>query len=220
MGAASLDSGVFVRSMASRGAHGGLSEASLDVADVLEACGMQRVIVETVGVGQTEADVALGVDTVVLVLVPESGDSIQMLKSGLAELADVIVVNKCDRPGAEALRADVEFALDTRGADEWRPPVLLTDSLKGLGIESLVESIEGHWKYMVSRGQTAANRRARLRRRILELAESRLRRWLRENPDALRFVERRLSEGATDATRIAEELLKELAIPLQRGAEI
>jgi LAO/AO transport system kinase len=111
-----LDSGVFIRSMATRGSSGGIAIATCEVADLMDAFGFERVVIETVGVGQAELDIAQGVDTTVVVLVPESGDSIQTLKAGLMEIADVFVVNKADRPGAERLRQDIEVALSlTRG---------------------------------------------------------------------------------------------------------
>jgi LAO/AO transport system kinase len=120
MEAVSLDPGVFIRSMASRGSHGGLATTTAEVADVLEAFGFDRVIIETVGVGQTELDVARTADTTVLVLVPESGDGIQALKAGVMEIADVFVVNKGDRPGADNLRQELQVMLGIRRGNAFR----------------------------------------------------------------------------------------------------
>lgn len=115
MESVALDPGVYIRSLATRGSLGGISSATRAVADVLDAFGFDRIIIETVGVGQSELDVARAADTTVVILVPESGDSIQALKAGLMEIADVFVVNKADRPGAERVRNDIELMLGMRG---------------------------------------------------------------------------------------------------------
>ncbi|HZI21999.1 MAG TPA: methylmalonyl Co-A mutase-associated GTPase MeaB [Gemmatimonadales bacterium] len=120
MESVSLDPQVFIRSMATRGAHGGLATTTEEVADLLEAFGFARILVETVGVGQTELDIARSADTTVLVLVPESGDAIQTLKAGVMEIADVYVVNKSDRPGADKLRQEVEVMLGLRRGNAFR----------------------------------------------------------------------------------------------------
>src|SRR3989442_6354969 len=120
MESASLDPHVFIRSMATRGAHGGLATTTEEVADLLEAFGFARILVETVGVGQTELDIARSAETTVLVLVPESGDGIQTLKAGVMEIADVYVVNKSDRPGADKLRQEVEVMLGIRRGNAFR----------------------------------------------------------------------------------------------------
>jgi LAO/AO transport system kinase len=117
MEAIALDPGIFIRSMATRGSLGGLASSTRDVTDVLDAFGLDRVIIETVGVGQTELDVARVADTTVVVLVPESGDSIQTLKAGLMEIADIFIVNKSDRPGSDRLRNELELMLGMRGGD-------------------------------------------------------------------------------------------------------
>ncbi|HUL04441.1 MAG TPA: methylmalonyl Co-A mutase-associated GTPase MeaB [Gemmatimonadales bacterium] len=120
MEAASLDTGVFIRSMATRGTHGGLATTTEEVADLLEAFGFDRILIETVGVGQTELDIAGTADTTMLVLVPESGDAIQTLKAGVMEIADVYVINKSDRPGADKLRQEVEVMLGIRRGNAFR----------------------------------------------------------------------------------------------------
>src|SRR5438046_6791162 len=125
MESVALDPGVFIRSMATRGSLGGLAASTREVADVLDAFGFDRVLIETVGVGQTELDIARTADTSVVVLVPESGDSIQTLKAGLMEIADLFVVNKADRPGADRLEKDLGLMLRLRETSRaWTPPVL------------------------------------------------------------------------------------------------
>src|SRR5712692_4156021 len=161
METAGTDPGVFIRSMATRGAHGGLATTTEEVADLLEAFGFERILVETVGVGQTELDIAGSAETTVLVLVPESGDGIQTLKAGVMEIADIYVVNKSDRPGADKLRQEVEVMLGIRRgnafrhvaphhrpdrrtggppdrpADAWEPPVIGTIASQGEGVAAL-----------------------------------------------------------------------------------
>ena len=154
MESVALDPGVFIRSMATRGALGGLARGTRAVSDVLDAAGFDIVIVETVGVGQTELDVVSATDTTVLVLVPESGDGIQAIKSGLMEVADVFAVNKSDRPGAERMVGDIRTALkladhgsqESRGArrERWVPPVVATVATSAKGIEDLAREIERH----------------------------------------------------------------------------
>ncbi len=163
MEAVALDTGVYIRSLATRGALGGLSAATRDVADVLDAYGFDRIVLETVGVGQSELDVARAADSCVVVLVPESGDSIQMLKAGLVEIADVLVVNKADRPGADRLRRDFELMLTlrTRGGHEaggWRPPVMTTVAAQGTGVPEVVAALDRHQEYLVASGHRAAGR--------------------------------------------------------------
>jgi len=146
----SLDPGVFIRSMATRGALGGLARGARAVSDVLDAAGFDLVLVETVGVGQTELDVVSATDTTVLVLVPESGDGIQALKSGLMEVADVFAVNKSDRPGADRMVAELRAAIKLMGGPggrqvtAWIPPVVATVATAGQGIAELARVITRH----------------------------------------------------------------------------
>jgi LAO/AO transport system kinase len=147
MESVALDPGVFIRSMATRGALGGLARGTRAVSDVLDAAGFDIVIVETVGVGQTELDVVSATDTTVLVLVPESGDGIQALKSGLMEVADVFAVNKADRPDADRMVGEIRLALklgDHRSHESWVPPVVSTVATSAQGIEELAREIGRH----------------------------------------------------------------------------
>ena len=145
MEAVALDPGVFIRSMATRGALGGLAKGTRAVSDVLDAAGYEIVIVETVGVGQTELDVVSATDTTVLVLVPESGDGIQALKSGLMEVADVFAVNKSDRPAADRMVAEIRTAIKIGvHSENWTPPVVATIATSGAGVEELAREIDRH----------------------------------------------------------------------------
>ena len=140
-----LDPGVFIRSMATRGSYGGLAQATKDVVKLIDAYGMPYILVETVGVGQTELDVMQATDTTVVALVPESGDSIQAMKAGLMEIGDVFAVNKSDRPGAEDVAAQLKIALHMNPRYENElPPIFLTRGTDGAGVEELVDGIMGH----------------------------------------------------------------------------
>ncbi|MEJ2153387.1 MAG: methylmalonyl Co-A mutase-associated GTPase MeaB, partial [Gemmatimonadota bacterium] len=158
-----LDDGVFIRSMASRGRLGGLATTSLEAADLLEAFGFDVVIHETVGVGQTERDIVSAADTTVVVLVPESGDAVQTMKAGLMEIADVFVVNKADRPGAENLERALTatLGLRPRGDREWNPPIVRTVAVDGEGIQELSAAIDAHRTHCQESGALIAKQRAR-----------------------------------------------------------
>jgi LAO/AO transport system kinase len=225
MESVSLDPQVFIRSMATRGAHGGLATTTEEVADLLEAFGFERILVETVGVGQTELDIAASAETTVLVLVPESGDGIQTLKAGVMEIADVYVVNKSDRPGADKLRQEVEVMLGIRrgnafrhvtphhrpdrpdravpaptgaagAAAAWEPPVLATVAATGEGVAALAAALERHAGYLATSGQLAERRRARLAARTRAVLERAVRRWLAEATHAEELLASRLDEVA------------------------
>jgi len=157
------DPGVFIRSMANRGHLGGLALAVPEAIRVLVAVGYLRVLVETVGVGQAEIDVVGAADTTVVVVNPGWGDSVQAAKAGLLEAADVLVVNKADRPGAAGARRDLEAMLDLDASESgWRPPVLLTDSLSGEGTAELWAAIGRHRSWLVGSGELQSRRRRRL----------------------------------------------------------
>lgn len=173
-----LDPGVFIRSMASRGALGGLSEAALQTALLMDASGRDLVLLETVGVGQAEVDVIDHADTVVLVLMPGSGDSIQALKAGVMEIPDVILVNKSDHPLADAMVREVKAALALAPQDGWRVPVIRTRATSGEGLEELSAALEAHRAHISAEGTLAERRRRHLRSEVLALATSRLRRQL------------------------------------------
>ena len=203
----SLDPDVFIRSMASRGSLGGMATTTGEVADVMDAYGFDRILIETVGVGQSELDVIRVADTTVVVLVPESGDGIQVMKAGLMEIADVFVVNKADRPGADRLLQELEVAIGVRTGNayrhvpahhgvelghqtprrqdakddkspEWEPPVVATVAVQGEGLEGLVAALDRHFDALGATGELERQRRRRLEQRTREVVDRALRRWV------------------------------------------
>jgi LAO/AO transport system kinase len=173
-----LDPGVFIRSMASRGHLGGLSEATAGAVLVLDAAGFDVVIVETVGSGQNEVEVQALTETVALVLMPGSGDSIQALKAGLMEIPDVLVINKADRPGADLLRAELEATMSLVPARDWEPPIVETRAHEAVGVEELWAAVERHRGHLFDAGLMEERRRDGLRRQLRALALDRLGRRL------------------------------------------
>lgn len=193
---------VFVRSMASRGSLGGLSTRAQDVADLLDAAGFDVILFETVGVGQSELDIARASDSTVVVLVPESGDAIQAMKSGLMEIADVFVLNKSDRDGSDqavaALMSVLSFRI-THSAGEWIPPVVKAVATDGAGLDLLVEAIQSHRIHLEQEGDLKARRLLRERQRTIDLAE----RLLQSNfwsPERLKLLEVALHDLAARVT--------------------
>ncbi len=214
-----LDPGVFIRSMANRGALGGLSEAALQAALLLDAAGREDVFVETVGVGQAEIDIIDHADTIVLVLMPGSGDSIQALKAGVMEIPDVIVINKADHPLTDTMVREIRGVLSLANLDRtpeevrgsWRVPILRTEAARGEGIDELVAALDQHAGHIREQGQLQERRRRNLRNEVLAIATARMRRRLeeelREDPEFKRLldevVERRL-DPATAATELLD----------------
>lgn len=172
-----LDEGVFIRSMASRGSLGGLSKKAKEAADVLDAAGNDVILMETVGVGQSELDIASAADTTVVVLVPESGDGIQAMKAGLMEIADFFVLNKADRPGADQAVMSLKMILGFRShtVESWMPDVLKTQASEGKGIEEVAAYIQKHREFLESSGELERKRKSRLESRIREIVENQLR---------------------------------------------
>src|SRR5213595_2294173 len=176
-----LDPGVFIRSMANRGALGGLSEAALQAALLMDASGRDVVLLETVGVGQAEVDIIDHADTVVLVLMPGSGDSIQALKAGVMEIPDVIVVNKADHPLTETMVREIKGVLALGPREGWQVPIVRTEAVRGEGTEELSERLAEHHAYIESEGTLSERRRRNLRNEVMELATVRLRRRLEDS---------------------------------------
>jgi len=162
MGEHTLDDGVYIRSMATRGHLGGLAVAVPDAVRVLDAVGFSRIVIETVGVGQVEVEVAGEADTTVVVVNPGWGDAVQANKAGLMEIADVFVVNKADRPGASSTVDDLDRMLMLRAHEGWRPPVVATVATTGDGVEDLADAIERHRAHLVDTGELARRRAARI----------------------------------------------------------
>jgi LAO/AO transport system kinase len=173
-----LDPGVFIRSMASRGALGGLSEAALQAALLMDAAGKDDVFLETVGVGQAEVDIIDHADTIVLVLMPGSGDSIQALKAGVMEIPDVIAVNKADHPLTDTMVREVRGVLSLGPQEGWRVPIVKTEASRGEGVEELAEKIAEHRDFIDTEGKLAERRRRNLMNEVVALAAGRLRREL------------------------------------------
>lgn len=172
-----LDGEVFIRSMASRGSLGGLSRKAREAADVLDAAGYQMVLMETVGVGQSELDIARAADTTVVILVPESGDGIQAMKAGLMEIADFFVLNKSDRPGADQAVQSIKTILGFRQHGEgsvWMADVLKAVGSEGKGIAEIAALIASHRRFLESSGGLGQKRRARLEQRVRDLVEEQL----------------------------------------------
>ena len=207
-----LDKGVFIRSMASRGALGGLSEAALQAALVMDASGKDDVLVETVGVGQGEIDIVDHADTIVLALMPGSGDSIQALKAGVMEIPDVIVVNKADHPMTDTMVREVRGALSlAHQPGDWRVPILRTEAARGEGIGELAAKVAEHRAFIESAGTLAERRARNLRSEVLGIATARLRRRLEAaigDDSAVAALLDRVVNRELDPASAAAELLE------------
>lgn len=167
----SLDAGVYIRSLATRGSLGGLALATEDVADLMDGFGCDLIIIETVGVGQVELDIVKTADTTIVVLSPESGDSVQAMKAGLMEIGDIFVLNKCDRNGADRAFIEIETALTHRPSGEWKPPIVKTSVQSREGLENLHQAIVSHLEFLSSDGRIDNkhfDRRALKIRRLVE----------------------------------------------------
>src|SRR4030081_1654585 len=196
-----LDQGVFIRSMANRGALGGLSEAALQAALLLDAAGRQDVFVETVGVGQAEIDIIDHADTIVLGLMPGPGDSIQALKAGVMEIPAVIVINKADHPLTDTMVREIRGVLSLANLDRsaedvrasWRVPIIKTEAVHNRGIDELVRRLDQHRAHILAAGQLAERRRRNLHNEVLAIATARMRRRLEEelaeDPDFQQLLE-------------------------------
>jgi GTPase len=206
-----LDAGVFIRSMASRGALGGLSEATLQAALLMDASGKDDVFIETVGVGQAEIDIVDHGDTIVLVLMPGSGDSIQALKAGVMEIPDVIVVNKADHPMTDTMIREIRGVLSLGPATSWRVPIVKTEAAKGEGVAELAEKITEHREHIEAEGTLEERRARNLRNEVLELAASRMRRRLEAvvaDDASVRELLDRVVKREIDPASAAKDLLE------------
>ena len=209
-----LDAGVFIRSMATRGSLGGLSEATLQAVLLMDASGKDDVFIETVGVGQAEVDIIDHADTVVLALMPGSGDSIQALKAGVMEIPDVIVVNKSDHPLTDTMIREIRGVLSLGPQEGWRVPILKTEASRGEGIEELFEQIAAHRAHIEAEGTLSERRRRNLMNEVMALAAGRLRRRLEESVHGDRDTQALLDEvvarrldPASAATKLLEREL-------------
>jgi LAO/AO transport system kinase len=222
-----LDQGVFIRSMANRGALGGLSEAALQAALLLDAAGREDVFVETVGVGQAEIDIIDHADTIVLVLMPGSGDSIQALKAGVMEIPDVIVINKAEHPLTDTMVREIRGVLSLANLDRtpeqvrgsWRVPIVKTEATRGDGVGELVQRLDEHRAHILAQGQLSERRARNLRNEVLAIATARMRRRLEEelHEDAEfqalieKVIERRLDPASAAAQLLGRETIERRA---------
>ncbi|MGJ5832750.1 methylmalonyl Co-A mutase-associated GTPase MeaB [Streptomyces ossamyceticus] len=206
------DPGVYIRSMATRGHLGGLAWAAPQAIRVLDAAGCDVVLVETVGVGQSEVEIASQADTSVVLLAPGMGDGIQAAKAGILEIGDVYVVNKADRDGADATARELNHMLglgETRGPGDWRPPIVKTVAARGEGVDEVVEALEKHRAWMEERGVLAERRRARAAREVETIAVTALRERIGDlhGDRRLSALAERIVEGELDPYRAADELV-------------
>ncbi|MCL6477801.1 MAG: methylmalonyl Co-A mutase-associated GTPase MeaB [Peptococcaceae bacterium] len=207
-----VDRGVYIRSMGSRGSLGGLAGAAKEAVKVLDAFGYDWVIVETVGVGQAELDIMNVADATLVVLTPGAGDSIQTIKAGIMEIADIFVVNKCDLPGAQKMASEIMQMLDLQGAvSEWRPPVIQVSTLDDRGINELLEAVEKYRSYLSESGLMENKREDRMRRETLEIVDHRWQQLVSSQVNYKGYVNDILSsvtEKKTDPYTAAGEILK------------
>jgi LAO/AO transport system kinase len=208
------DPGVFIRSMATRGALGGLSRATNDAVDILDAAGFSVVIIETVGVGQDEVDVVRAADTVVVVIPPGLGDDIQALKAGILEIADLFIVNKADREGADRTVAELTMNLDFSAPEGWRAPVLKAVATRNEGIEAVVAALDRHRRHLAEAGEARERRLRRSRARLRALLEAKFFRAVESdsrNPRGLEDAVVALTDRIVDPYSAAEQLFERIA---------
>jgi LAO/AO transport system kinase len=203
-----LDPEVFIRSMGTRGHLGGLAEATLQALLVLDAAGKELVFLETVGAGQSEVEVIGIADTVVLVLMPGSGDSIQALKAGIMEIPDVIAINKMDHPAAKTMQSEVRSILSLDKERPWRPPIVLTDATRGENVPKLWEHIEAHRAFLVDEGLLEQRRRGHLAGEVFAVASARakahLERAVADDPELRRLLDEVQSRELDPLTAVRE----------------
>jgi len=210
------DGTIFFRSMATRGASGGLAGATDNVAVVYDAFGFDITLIETVGVGQVELDIIDSCDTVVVVLVPESGDAVQTMKAGLMEIADVFCVNKADRPGAERMAADLKHTLETKKKSEgdWAVPIVSTVAVGNKNVDRLKHTISEHLAFLRTNGQFEQHRRSQLKKKILNILKNRFQREFLERLDPETGLEPLVGEilsGATNPFEVGDRLYEQFS---------
>ena len=210
-----LDPGVFIRSMATRGHLGGLAEATLQAVLVLDAAGKELILLETVGTGQSEVEVIGLADTVLLVLMPGSGDSVQALKAGIMEIPDVIAINKADHPAAKTMLNEVRSILGLDPDREWRPPIVLTEATRGENVPELWEKIEEHRAFLEQSGRLEERRRKNLASEVFAVASARAKQHLEhavaDDPELRRLldeVQRRELDPLTAVREILEKVFR------------
>ncbi len=215
-----LDKGVFIRSMATRGSHGGLARATKDVIKLFDAAGYDYIMVETVGVGQTELDVMGTTDTVLVTLVPEAGDGVQVMKAGLMEIADIFVVNKADRDGSQRMMTELSLMLELKynskpagetTNSQWKIPVLATQAINGTGLPELFQSIQEHHRSSREFGELERRRAARRREELISRVEYKVRKRLiakaQTDPELSRFFDE-VGAGRLDPHSASNKILE------------
>ncbi|MCJ7515400.1 MAG: methylmalonyl Co-A mutase-associated GTPase MeaB [Dehalococcoidia bacterium] len=216
-----LDEGVFIRSMATRGSHGGLPHGTGGVIKLLDGFGKDLILVETVGVGQTELDIMQNADTVVVVVVPEAGDTIQTMKAGLFEIADIFVVNKADRAGADNLAAELRMMVQLRPEETgWQVPVMTTEAINNVGIDELYRQVKNHRRALEETGRLRQRRQERRRREFLEIVEHRITNELLKLVEDDEELSRRMAiveAGKVDPYSAAEEIFRPVTLLTTRS---
>jgi len=212
------DSGVFIRSMATRGSLGGLSKKAIDAADVLDAAGYDYIIFETVGVGQSELDIVQAADTTIVVLVPESGDTVQAMKAGLMEIADFFVLNKSDRPAAQQAVTALKTILMLRehDADSWMPNIIKTIATENKGIEEIGSEISRHREYLNTSGKFIKRREIQIKTRIKGIVEEKIRQelWGEKRENSLNSSLEKVVLGNLSPYHIAEKIIEDFKLNL------
>ncbi|HSL88540.1 MAG TPA: methylmalonyl Co-A mutase-associated GTPase MeaB, partial [Ignavibacteriaceae bacterium] len=205
--------GVFIRSMATRGSLGGLSKKAIDASDVLDAAGYEIIILETVGVGQSELDIAQAADITIVVLVPESGDSVQAMKAGLMEIADFFVLNKSDRPGSQQAYTALQTILMIKDHDEntWMPKIIKTIASENKGIDEIADEIERHKSFMNEKNLFLFKRENQAKVRIKEIVEHKLKDelWSETGENSLNLILEKVILGNFSPYHIAEDIIEE-----------
>jgi LAO/AO transport system kinase len=207
------DPGVFIRSMATRGSLGGLSKKAVDAADVLDAAGYDYIIFETVGVGQSELDIVQAADTTIVVLVPESGDTVQAMKAGLMEIADFFVLNKSDRPAAEQAVTALKTIIGLRehDTDTWMPNIIKAIATEGKGINEISDEVEKHQQYSTVSGNFIKKRENRIKIRIKDIVEEKIRQelWGESRENSLNSSLEKVVLGNLSPYHIAEKIVED-----------
>ena len=207
------DSGVFIRSMATRGSLGGLSKKAVDAADVLDAAGYDYIIFETVGVGQSELDIVQAADTTIVVLVPESGDTVQAMKAGLMEIADFFVLNKSDRPAAEQAVTALKTIIGLRehDTDTWMPNIIKAIATESKGINEIADEVEKHHQYLTVSGNFFKRRENRIKIRIKDIVEEKIRQelWGESRENSLNSSLEKVVLGNLSPYHIAEKIVED-----------
>jgi LAO/AO transport system kinase len=208
-----MDDGVFIRSMATRGSLGGLSKKAIDAADVLDAAGFDLILLETVGVGQSELDIAQAADTTIVVLVPESGDSVQAMKAGLMEIADFFVLNKSDRPGSQQAYTALQTILMIKDHDEnsWLPNIIKAVASENKGVDEIAAEIDRHKYFMREKNLFIQKRERQAKVRIKEIVEHKLKDklWSETGENSLNLSLQKVILGNLSPYQIAEEIIEE-----------